>query len=58
MHETVPDPSLRGQHSNLEEPTISNLGAEALGLYNSLVIELSAPVMVQVVPPRVTHHEC
>jgi hypothetical protein len=42
---------------NLEEPTISDLGAEALRPYNSPITDLSVPIMVQVVPPRVTHHE-
>jgi hypothetical protein len=55
--ETVPEPSPREELSNLEEPTISDLGAEALRPYNSLVTNLSVPIVVQVVPPRVTHHE-
>jgi hypothetical protein len=42
---------------NLEEPTISDLGAEALGSYNPPVTDLSVPIVVQVVPPRVTHRE-
>jgi hypothetical protein len=55
--ETIPKLSLRGEHSNLEEPIISDLRAEALGPYNPSITDLSAPVMIQVVPPRVTHHQ-
>jgi hypothetical protein len=54
----VPEPAPRGEHSNLEEPTISDLGAEALGPFNPPITDLSVPLLVQVVPPRVTHHEC
>jgi hypothetical protein len=53
----MPEPSLIGEHSNLEEPTISNLGVEALGLYNPPINDLSVPIMAQVVPPRATHHK-
>jgi hypothetical protein len=53
----VPEPSPRGDYSNPEEPTISDLGAEALGLANPPITDLSAPVLVQVVPPRVTPYE-
>jgi hypothetical protein len=42
---------------NSEEPTISNLREEALSLYNSPITDLSTPIVVQVVPPRITHHE-
>jgi hypothetical protein len=53
----VPEPSLRGEHSNPEEPTISDLGVEALGHFNPPITDLSVPLLIQVVPPRVTHHE-
>jgi hypothetical protein len=58
QQEIVPDPSSREELSNLEEPTISDLGAKALKPYNSLVTNLSTQVMVQVFPPMVTHHKC
>jgi hypothetical protein len=53
----VPEPAPRGDYSNLEEPTISDLGVEALGPANPLITDLSVPILVQVVPPRVTPHE-
>jgi hypothetical protein len=53
----MPEPSSRGEHSNPEEPTIFDLGAEALGPYNPPITDLSVPILIQVVPPRVTHHE-
>jgi hypothetical protein len=46
----VPDSSSRREHLILEEPTISNLGAEALGLYNPSITDLSVPIIVQVHP--------
>jgi hypothetical protein len=55
--ETMPEPSLRGEHLNSEEPNVSDLGVESLGPSNSPITNLSVPIMVQVVPPRVTHHE-
>jgi hypothetical protein len=55
--ETVPEPSPRGEHSFPEGPTISDLGVEALGPYNSLITDLSVPLLIQLSPPRVTHHE-
>jgi hypothetical protein len=53
----MPEPALRGDYSNLEEPTISYLGAEALGPANPPITDLSVPILVQVVPPRVTPYE-
>jgi hypothetical protein len=53
----VPEPAPRGEHSNPEEPTISDLGAEALGPFNPPITDLSAPLLIQLAPPRVTHHE-
>jgi hypothetical protein len=53
----VPEPALRGDYSTLEEPTISDLGAESLGPSNPLITDLSAPILVQVVPPKVTPSE-
>jgi hypothetical protein len=55
--ETIPEPSLRGEHSFLEGPTISDLGAEALGPYNSLITNLLVPLLIYISPPGVTHHE-
>jgi hypothetical protein len=46
--ETEPDPSPRREHLILEEPTISDLGVEALGAYNPPITDLSAPIIVQV----------
>jgi hypothetical protein len=57
LQETVPEPAPRGEHSNSEELTIFDLGAEALRSFNPLTIDLSVPLLVQVVPPRVTHHK-
>jgi hypothetical protein len=34
----------------MEEPTIYDLGAEAIGSYNPLITDLSVPVIVQVYP--------
>jgi hypothetical protein len=48
--ETETDPYPRREHLILEEPTISDLGAEALGLYNPLITDLSTPIIVQVDP--------
>jgi hypothetical protein len=53
----MPEPSPRGEHSNSEEPTISDLGAEVLGPFNPPTTDLLVPLLVQVVRPRVTHHE-
>jgi hypothetical protein len=41
----------------LEEPTISDLGVEALGPANPPITDLSASILVQVVPPEVTPSE-
>jgi hypothetical protein len=46
----VPNPSSRGELSILEEPIISDLGAEALGPYNPPITDLSMPIIVQVLP--------
>jgi hypothetical protein len=54
--ETVPKPSPRGDYSNPEELIVSDLGAEALEPANPPITDLSAPTLVQVVPPRVTPH--
>jgi len=40
-----------------EETTISDLGAEALGLANPLITDLSMPILVQFVPLRVKPYE-
>jgi hypothetical protein len=55
--ETVPEPSLRGENSFLEEPNISNLGVKSLGLYKPSIIDLSMPLLIQLAPPRVMHRE-
>jgi hypothetical protein len=55
--EIVPEPTLRGEHSFLEEPTIFDLGAEDLDPYNPPINDLSVPLLIQLSPPRVTHHE-
>jgi hypothetical protein len=54
----MPEPALIGDYSNLEELAISDLGAEALGSANPPITNLSAPILVQVVPPRVTPQKC
>jgi hypothetical protein len=46
----VPDSSPREEHLIPEEPTISNLGAEALGLQEPPNTDLSTPIIVQVYP--------
>jgi hypothetical protein len=53
----MPKPTPRGDYSNPKELIVSDLGAEALGLANPLITELSVPIFVQVVPPRVTPYE-
>jgi hypothetical protein len=55
--ETMLEPSLRGDYSNPEEPAISELGAEALRPTNSPITDLLAPILVSVVPLRVTPYE-
>jgi hypothetical protein len=49
---------MRGDYSTLEEPTISDLEAEALRPANPLITDLSVPILIQVVPPEVTPSEC
>jgi hypothetical protein len=51
------EPYMRGEYLNLEEPTISNLRVEALGNFNPPITDLSLTLLIQVSPPRVTHHE-
>jgi hypothetical protein len=46
----VPNPSSREEISILEEPIISNLEAEDLGPYNPPIIDLSAPIVIPVLP--------
>jgi hypothetical protein len=53
----VPEPALRGDYLNPEEPIVSDLGVEALGRVNPLITDFLAPILVQVVPPRVTPYE-
>jgi hypothetical protein len=55
--ETMPDPTSRGEHSYPEEPTISDLGVEALGPYNPSITNFSVLLLIHLAPPRVTHHE-
>jgi hypothetical protein len=50
LQETVPDSSPRGEHLILEEPIISDLRVEALGLYNPPITDLSVPIVIQVQP--------
>jgi hypothetical protein len=54
----MPELALIRDYSNMEELTISDLGAEALGPANPPITNLSAPILVQVVPPRVTPQKC
>jgi hypothetical protein len=54
----VTEPALRGYYSNLEEPNVSDLGSEALGLFNPLITNLSVPILVQFFLLRVTPYEC
>jgi hypothetical protein len=37
-----------------DEPTVSKLGVESFGPANPLITDLSAPMLLQVVPPKVT----
>jgi hypothetical protein len=53
----VPKPSPRGEHSYMEEPTISDLGVESLSPYKPPITDLLVPLLIQLSPPRVTHHE-
>jgi hypothetical protein len=46
----MPNPSSREEISILEEQIISNLEVEALGPYNPPIIDLLAPIVVQVLP--------
>lgn len=53
--EIVPDPIPRGDTFAPEETSISNLEAEGfVRPWNSLITDLSWPVLVQIVPPAVT----
>jgi hypothetical protein len=54
----VPEPAPRGEHSNLEELIVYDLGAEYLRPVNPPITDLSMSILVQVVPSRVTPHEC
>jgi hypothetical protein len=42
---------------NSKEPIVSKLGVESLGPANPLTTNLSAPILLQVVPPKVTPFE-
>jgi hypothetical protein len=55
--ETLPEPAPRGDYSTPKEPTISDLGAEALGLVNPSITDFSTPILVQVVPFKETPSE-
>jgi hypothetical protein len=48
------EPASRGDYSNLEEPTIFYLGEESLRSTNPSIINLSTPMLVKVVSPKVT----
>jgi hypothetical protein len=50
LQEIVPDSSPRGENLIMEEPIISKIRAQALGLYNPLSTNLSVPIIVQVQP--------
>jgi hypothetical protein len=52
------EPAPRGDYSNLKEPTISDLGVEDLGTTKPLIANFSVPILVHVVPSRVTPYEC
>jgi hypothetical protein len=54
----VPKLSPRGDDSNMKEIIVSDLGEKSLRLANSPITDLSMPILVQVVPPRVTPYEC
>jgi hypothetical protein len=51
------EPTPRGDYSNLEELTISDLGGEALRPFKPPITNFSVSILVEVVPPRVTCHE-
>jgi hypothetical protein len=53
----VQEPALRGENSNPEEPTISELRVKALIPFNPPIIDLLAPLLIYLAPPRVTHHD-
>jgi hypothetical protein len=53
----MPEPALRGNYLNSEEPIVSNLATESLSIANPLITDLSTLILVQVLPPRVTPYE-
>jgi hypothetical protein len=53
----VPELALRGDYLNPEELIISDLGVESLRRVNPPITDFLAPILVQVVPPRVTPYE-
>ena len=55
--EIVPKPAPRGDYSNPKKHIVIDLGAKALGHYNPPITDLSMPILIQVVPPRVTPYE-
>jgi hypothetical protein len=50
----VPEPTSRGDYLTLEEPIVSDLGAESLRPLNPTITDFSMPILVQVLPPKVT----
>jgi hypothetical protein len=53
----VLEPAPRGYYSTLEEPTIFDLGAKDLEPANPSISDFLTPILVQVVPPKVTPAE-
>jgi hypothetical protein len=53
----MPEALPRGDYLNPKEPTISDLGAKSLRPANPPITYLSTPILVQVVPPRMTPYE-
>jgi hypothetical protein len=55
--ETVPEPAPRGDFLAPEESIISDLETEGFRPTNPLITDLSAPILIQIVPPEVTSSE-
>jgi hypothetical protein len=53
----MPEPAPREDYSTPKEPTVSDLGVEALEIAKPSITNLSAPILVQFVLSKVTYVE-
>jgi hypothetical protein len=57
LQETMPLPSLRGGFPTMEEYIVSDLETEGFSPKNPPIIDLSIPILIQIVPPEVKYSE-